>query len=865
MNRAARLVALIGASVTATASALPAAAAPVPVDPRNPQVAEAWVNPAIRPGEGEKAKLTLVDATPTPTSESAMFHVKLRVANTSDEALEELAVVVRRGPMTGSPWDQRVATVAQIGEYTPTGQRIDFATPLKAGAEREVELDIELPPHRGVYPLMLQLVDEYGATLDTERFHLAASGPMPDGARPAGLTALYPISAEVDILPGETGEAPEDPPLILASEELAGQLAPGGRLDKLVNQYLAASEDPRVGTAICAALDPALVDTVDRMSRGYLVADERPAVVEEPKRLRDSWGGGDAEPGETGTGSGDAAAWLEKVRSISTTGCTVALPWSNTDINALVRTGDPWLVREAIERGPFTLGRVLGSPGELNVVVPPAGYVTDDAVAALGWADHTRSTIPTEGLSGAWEQAVAAADAADATDAAVPAAGEQPTSGSALERRDMAAPALAAAPQPATPVRVLAPASSVTADPVSPVPVPAPPAPDAPAPPVADRFAWAAPGIMAVKYQDSLASTWAAVGPNPQTPGYSNDSLRYDYTADSELARRLNAASGVHVAAQSAWSWEGQRGSDPVLVNPPASWSAADGAALLGALAELIGANSAYPVAFADYLTVPAGAAIPNATQVQPTFTDPTAYSDAEILSATQQASFITDLSTILVPDPSIALTRYGFTLPLRRDILAAFSPAGRRSLTGYDAAAKHTAEWLSRSRATLGELRSAVTLIPPGNVYTRTSPSSPLLIVAQNGMPLPVDTSIRYVAPDGVRLNVPNELRIPARGSVTVQMTADLPHNARDTHLQLYLAGHQGSAISRPVDIAVRTASIALHSGVVAALASVLVALMLLFSIGRRRRRHVRPPPGTSQRVRSAHARAPATTKNGD
>lgn len=849
MKPAARLVALIcGASVTATTGAATyATAAPVPVEPSNPQVAEEWVNPTIRPGEGKRAKLALIDVTPTPTTEHSMFHVKLRVSNLSDESLEDLSVITRLGPITGSPWDQRVATVAQIGEYAPIGQRVELPT-LQPGDEEDVDVEFELPPHRGVFPVMLQLADEFGATLDTERFHLPAEGPAPDGARPAGMSALYPISAQVDILPGETGEAPENPPLILASEELAGQLAPGGRLDELVDSYLAATADPRVGTAVCAALDPALIDTVDRMSRGYLVADERPAVVEEPKRLRDSWGSDSADDGAAGTGAADAAAWLEKVREISATGCTVALPWANTDINALVRTGDPWLVREAIERGPFTLGRVLGSPGELNVVLPASGYVTDDAVAALGWADHTRSTIPTQGLSGAWEQAVAAAQDAQT------GAGEQHSSGSALERRDMAAPALAAAPQPNSPVRVLVPSTCVEAD-----PEPAQETGPETGQESADRFAWAAAGIMAVSYQDSLASTWAAVGPEPQTPGYSNDWLRFDYTADSELARRTNAAAGMQVAAQAAWSWEGYPEPEPVLVNPPASWSAADGAALLGKLAELIASNAAYPLAFADYLQVPQGTAVPTARTVQPTFSDPTAYSDAEILSATQQASFITDLSTILTPDSSIALTRYGFTLPLRRDILMAFSPPGRRSLTGYNAAVEHTAQWLSGSRATLGELRSAITLIPPGNVYTRTSPSSPLLIVAQNGMPLPVDTSLRYVAPDGVRLNVPEELRIPARGSVTVQMTADLPQDARDTHLKLYLASEQGSAISRPVDIAVRTASLALHSGIVVAVATALVALLLLFSIGRRRRRDGRPPPPASAEP------APAATKNGD
>ena len=50
----------------------------------------------------------------------------------------------------------------------------------------------------------------------------------------------------------------------------------------------------------------------------------------------------------------------------------------------------------------------------------------------------------------------------------------------------------------------------------------------------------------------------------------------------------------------------------------------------------------------------------------------------------------------------------------------------------------------------TLRDLRSSVALIPPGNVYTRVSESSPLLIVAENGLPLPVEAKLQYDAPDG-------------------------------------------------------------------------------------------------------------------
>ena len=859
MRRPARLAAG-AAAASACVLAVTAAALPVPLDPSHSDVAQQWVNPNIRPGEGEVGELSLVDA--PQRQQNGMFHVKLRVTNRSDAALTGLAVIPRRGPATGSTADQRVAAVAQTSEYAIVGRARELESDLEPGESAELDLEVdpgELPlPEGGTYPLLFELTDGSGTTLDSERFHVAVPGPVPEGAQPTGVTALYPISAPVDILPGETGEAPESPPLMLASEQLADQLAPGGRLDSLVSAYLRATEDPAVGEATCAALDPALIDTVDRMAHGYTVADTRAPVVDEPKRLRDSWGSAGTGAGaDQGRGAGDAAAWLEKVRALSARGCTVALPWANTDINAVARTGDPWLMREAVERGPFVLGRVLGNTGTQNVVVPAGGYAAAETVPALGWADHSRSTIPAEGMSGSWDRAVAEADKTEPQGGA--GAAQAGDGRSALDRQDPAAPGWAAAPQPAQTVRVLLPAGTVDRAP-DPAPETDPQTGELKFKAPAKRFAWLEPGIMAVRYQDSLAATLAQVGEHPETAGYADEHLRYNYRLDSLAARRANADAAVELAVRSGWTYPSRPPGEPVLLNPPASWDAESAATLLGALAATIATGEARPVTLATYITPPASAEIPQATRVGTEYADPGAYTDAELLSATQQARFINDLSTLLAPDPSIALTRYGFTLPLRRDILYAFSPPARRSLDGYTAAAETTAERLSGSRATLSELRSAVTLIPPGNVYTRTSPSSPLLIVARNGMPLPVDTAIRYTSEDEATLHTPEQLRIPARGSVTVQMTADLPGNSSSTNLSLYLAGPRGDAISRPVEISVRTPSQAVRGWILVVLGAVGLALMLLYSIGMRRKRagtgagrdpgppRGASPPGTKQ-----------------
>ena len=784
MNRIAALAAVV------------LAAPAVPLAPNNPKVAQQWANQSIRPGEGQIASVELVDA-PRSLSAHDPFHVKLRVTNHSDDTLDGFTVVPRRASAVGNLTEQRYAAIADAQEYGVVGDTRDVDRQLPPGGSMELELDLGLDlPDVGTYPIMLQLLDASGAPLDTDRFHIGMRDTR-DGIRAPELTALYPVTADTHILPGETGEAPEDPPLVLSSDSLAGELAPDGRLTKLVDQYIEATRAPEVGYATCVALDPALIDTVDRMTAGYTVDDERPAVVEEPKRLRDSWGGAEDPDGEPGAGAQDAAVWLDKVRQIAATGCVVALPWANADLNAVARTGDTWLMREAVERGPFVLQRVLGTTGVRNTVVAGAGYVEDGAAPALGWADHSRSTVMEGGMQAAWERAM---------DAAVPNANAGAKS--SLERDDLADLAGSAAPVPKQPVQVLTAAQG-------------------------RDFGWIAPGVMDVGYQQSLASILAATGPDPETTGFSEPNLRYDYTLDSKLARDVSAAAAVRLATQSAWvPDDAEEAPEPVLVTPPADWDAETAAAVLGTVAELVSGGAATPMAFGTYLAAPSEVGPAGAPAEH---TDPTAFTDAEVLQVTQQAGFINDLTALMVPDPAIALTRYGFTLPLRRDLLEALTIDGRRAQSRYNDAVEATSERLGATRAVLNDLRASVDLIPPGNVYTRTSPSSPLLIVAQNGLPLPVETAIGVSGPDDAQLNTPSVLRIPARGSVTVQMTADLPDSTRETDLKLYLTSPNGQPISRPVDITVRTTRFTVNGWIAAAVLGVAGLGVLLVVRGAR------------------------------
>lgn len=843
------VAALLPVAPLSPVAAPTAGALAIPTNPTNPAVAEQWANPGARqdggPHRTEPARVELLSG-PESVAAHDPVNVTLRVTNTTTSTLDGLRITPRRGPAVGSTHDQRAAAVADLNEYTVVGRSRDVDKPLAPGESTEITFEIledELPlPDMATYPLAFVL-DAGGEVLDTERFHLTVRGAADraEGEREPGLSTLFPVSAPVDIVPGETGQAPDDGPLILSSEQLSAQLSAGGRLDQLLDVYQAATTDPGVAAATCMSLDPALVDTVARMADGYTVARSRPDVVEQPKRLRDSWGSAtqESDPGVTGTGAADARAWLDRLRDIAATHCIIAMPWANADLNAVARTGDVWLMREAVERGPVTLKKHLGTGGVGNVVLPGAGYLDEGVAAGLGWADHARSTVAAEGLNGAWEKAQTSVGKGESGRVK----GEARTT---LDRQDLPGATGVTAPPPSTPVRVLVASGTLVHDGTS------------------GRFAALAPGVTAVEYQSELSSTLAAVGPHPETTGYSDETFRYELDDDSPRARAINAASAIRVAARSARAAEtadtgdtGDTGDttniaepeaapEPLLVNPPAGWDAASAATVMGAVADTL-ATTARPMALEEYTAAPAEGLAP-ATAAGSPFSDPSTYADSEILAAGQQARFANDLSALLVADPAIALGRYGFTLPLRRDLLMALSTTGRRARDAYVRSEQDTSARLAGSRDVLNKLRSSVTLIPPGNVYTRVSPSSPLLIVAQNGLPLPVDAKILYTGPEGAGLHVPNDLRIPAHGSVTVQMTADLP-DARDTDLQLFLASPQGVPISQPVDIRVRTSGIAMRGWVV--LASLGAALALLALVRMLRRRRPRGPDKALPRPR--------------
>lgn len=954
------LTALTTATATTlcSTSTIPTAHADaLPNFPTNPIAKARWVNPNLRPGEEASNYKIEILRVSQHIKLGEELKVTLKVVNNSPESIAGFKIVPAHADAPKDLATARIVLSQEPGAYPYQAKTISRDDIIAPG--HSVDIDVIIPTAPGAtggfniseadfYPVLFALRSlENDALLYTQRFLLNVSAESTTGSGAAtgtsrqgnsgnsgtntggqntdttsktssqlspGVTVVYPLTATVDSVGGETGEAPNHPPLILESEQLAEQLRSGGRLDTLLKDYSTytkASES--LATATCLAIDPQLVSVVERMAGGYTIAHDRPSTVSQKRRLRDSWGTDDEpESGTPGTGANAAGRWLAELRKTAQHAkCTIALPWGNTDLNSVAATGNDWLMREAVQTGPGIIATILGITPETNIVLPGAGYVTTQAAGNLGWADLApyRSRDEYPNISDEWQK----------------------------DSKQVGAPI------PTAPVDVL----------------------------VADNTVWGIPkvdrfgvldtagmtknatnsnigGIRAVTYLGSLAASLAEATDTATTVGYSNYNARFNYDLDSLPARRATATSALQMSVMKAnnegsasdsrggtqgdspipGAISGASSPQPLLVQLPSAMS--NTAQWLDTLAKMFESNAATPMKLSDYVspslqqveqlasmaaatsaatsaaadaatetatdadeqqritqsaqTVQSGrsarlagsvrpassvdsqqrtqqspapttaatgaaSAATTAEQPQPNSTpfgapheDPGVISDSEIFRATSLLESIDNLTQLVIRDPTIALTPYGFTEPLRQDILRALSRDRRRAMATYDTNVREVQRLLDNEDIVLKELRSSVALIPPGNVYTRISESSPLLIVARNGLPLPVDTRIHYWGPTGAKINMPETIFIPAKGSITVQMTASLPTDTawdERTDLNLWLATNSGSRFSDEITIGVRTRSGVLGtSGGLASLAVIVLSIALLGRLTLRRRK---------------------------
>ncbi len=240
----------------------------------------------------------------TTTSEPVVT-VTGAVLNVGDRPVRDVMVRLEHAAAVTASAGLRTNLAGNVDQFEPVADFITLAPELLRGqdvpftfsyplrSQDGSSLQIEKP---GVYPVMVNVngTPDYGepARLDDARFLLPVLGVPPDAStdsaadtltsvvppdtsKPVRLTMFWPIADRPRLAAGAPGATT---PVRLIDDDLATSLAPGGRLDTLLSAVEFATSPPvdpggQVGRALCLAVDPDLLVTVNAMTGGYVVND----------------------------------------------------------------------------------------------------------------------------------------------------------------------------------------------------------------------------------------------------------------------------------------------------------------------------------------------------------------------------------------------------------------------------------------------------------------------------------------------------------------------------------------------------------------------------------------------------------------
>lgn len=313
------------------------------------------------------------------TTSDPVLTVTGTIRNVGDRPVRDIVVRLERADAVDSSTALRTNLTGNVDQYQPVadfitvapeltpGQDVPFrlAYPLRAAAQ---SLDVDSP---GVYPVMVNVngTPDYGAParLDDSRFLLPVLGVPPedptgsaadtgaldsavppDTTRPVAMTLLWPLADRPRLAAGAPGGTT---PVRLIDDDLATSLAPGGRLDTMLSAVDFATSpqvDPRgeLTRAVCLAVDPDLLITVNAMTNGYVVNDASDA------------GRGTAT--HPGTGQQAAVDWLARLRAVAARLCVTPTTYAQADLDALRRVGDPGLSMIATGGAADIVDQILG-------------------------------------------------------------------------------------------------------------------------------------------------------------------------------------------------------------------------------------------------------------------------------------------------------------------------------------------------------------------------------------------------------------------------------------------------------------------------------------------------------------------------
>ncbi|GEE00653.1 hypothetical protein nbrc107696_10990 [Gordonia spumicola] len=359
------------------------------------------------------ASLSLTEVTPSTVTGSTgnTVTVRGRVTNTFDRPIRDVIVRLQRSTAVSSP-DVRTVLDADASVYDTAAPFTDVAKELRPHQSADFTVSAPLSndglriDKAGVYPLLVNVngTPDYGgqARIADSRTLLPVLSLPADKARaeqwtepgsgsdadpllgrdgsvaaddslPAAFTFVWPLASPPQQAAGTLGGDTAD--MRLTSDAMAESLEPTGRLGQSLQALETVagvtdgdpkntSPDARVRSAICIAVDPDLLVTVQGMASGYVVSDN---PSDPAASTRD------------GTGAAAAKSWLQRLTHVASSMCVTALPYAQAGLDSLHRIGNADLTDAAISGAYDTVDDILGVKTVRGLTLPAVGTLSDDA------------------------------------------------------------------------------------------------------------------------------------------------------------------------------------------------------------------------------------------------------------------------------------------------------------------------------------------------------------------------------------------------------------------------------------------------------------------------------------------------------
>ncbi|HEY3481728.1 MAG TPA: DUF6049 family protein, partial [Streptomyces sp.] len=321
------------------------------------------------------ATVTLNDIKPRiPTSDGTVT-VSGTVTNNGKSAISGAHLGVRIGP--GGPLTTRSAMksaasrsgfISYLDGDEITGHTVEVAK-LPAGYSAPFTLKVPV----SALDLTATGVYQFGVTLDGETAADASEHVLginrtflpwyatdaPAKPKPTQISYLWPLTDRPHIAARGDVDSQQSP--IFLDDDLAKELAPGGRLQQMV--------ELAKNLPVTWVIDPDLLATVDSMTKPYRVVGP----------------GGDVHSTTPGTGSAVANAWLNDLKGAIAGDQVVALPFGDTDLASIGHHGArvPGTLahlKTATALGVSTLETVLGTALGTKAPTANVAWPIDGAV-----------------------------------------------------------------------------------------------------------------------------------------------------------------------------------------------------------------------------------------------------------------------------------------------------------------------------------------------------------------------------------------------------------------------------------------------------------------------------------------------------